>query len=146
MSLNVRVSSDSRALVMTWAEIFGLRHMAYEFGKLPYHGSTDCSGLAKAAWAKAGVVLPHNTVEMSKLTGMVEPNTDNLSKLKGGDLIYYRGEVSDPSDFPGHVAVYLFRLNNLLVVAQATNTELGTEVIKHDKYEEPVGLGFIGHN
>ncbi|HEY9712837.1 MAG TPA: C40 family peptidase, partial [Chroococcales cyanobacterium] len=59
----------------------------------------DCSGLAKYAWAKAGVDLPHNAAMMYNDTAQVDHVP--LSQLKPGDLLFYNdgGRIH-------HVAIY----------------------------------------
>jgi cell wall-associated NlpC family hydrolase len=54
----------------------------------------DCSGLAMAAWASAGVTIPRDTYEQWAALPHI-----SMSSLQPGDLIYYNGE--------GHVAMYV---------------------------------------
>ncbi|HEX4833713.1 MAG TPA: NlpC/P60 family protein [Trebonia sp.] len=78
--------------------------VAYEFAQIgcPYvWGATgpcgsgfDCSGLAMAAWAHAGVSIPRDTYEQWAALPHI-----SMSDLEPGDLIYYDGE--------GHVAMYV---------------------------------------
>ncbi len=63
-------------------------------GTGPCDSGYDCSGLAQAAWAAAGVSIPRTTYEdWSSLPHV------SLSSLEPGDLILYDGE--------GHVAIYV---------------------------------------
>jgi peptidoglycan DL-endopeptidase CwlO len=63
-------------------------------GTGPCHLGFDCSGLAQAAWAFAGVAIPRDSYEQwAEL-----PHID-LSALEPGDLLIYNGE--------GHVAIYV---------------------------------------
>jgi peptidoglycan DL-endopeptidase CwlO len=63
-------------------------------GTGPCNSGYDCSGLAQAAWAAAGVSIPRTTYEdWSSLPHV------SLSSLEPGDLILYDGE--------GHVAMYV---------------------------------------
>ena len=55
--------------------------------------SYDCSGLTKAAWAKAGVSLDHYTLDQWK-------HTTHVSTPAVGDLVFYFSDVH-------HVAVYV---------------------------------------
>ncbi|MET8281299.1 NlpC/P60 family protein [Micromonospora sp. NPDC005174] len=57
--------------------------------------SYDCSGLMLAAWAKAGVSLPHNAAAQSRVTR-------NVSKgdLRPGDLVFYYSDIH-------HVGMYV---------------------------------------
>ena len=78
--------------------------VAFAYGQLgcPYvYGGTgpcprgyDCSGLAQAAWAAAGVAIPRDSYE--QWAGL--PHV-SLSALEPGDLLIYNGE--------GHVAIYV---------------------------------------
>ena len=54
----------------------------------------DCSGLAQAAWASAGVAIPRDSYE--QWAGL--PHV-SLSAIEPGDLLIYNGE--------GHVAIYV---------------------------------------
>lgn len=63
-------------------------------GTGPCSSGYDCSGLAQAAWAAAGVSIPRTTYEdWSSLPHV------SMSSLEPGDLILYNGE--------GHVAIYV---------------------------------------
>jgi cell wall-associated NlpC family hydrolase len=78
--------------------------VAYEYAQLGcyyVYGGTgpckygfDCSGLAQAAWASAGVSIPRDTYEQYAALPHI-----SLSALEPGDLIYYNG-IS-------HVAMYV---------------------------------------
>ena len=57
-------------------------------------GSYDCSGLAQAAWAAAGVTIPRDTYEQWAALPHIA-----TSAIQPGDLLYYDGE--------GHVAMYV---------------------------------------
>ncbi len=63
-------------------------------GTGPCHMGFDCSGLAQAAWAAAGVQIPRDSYE--QWAGL--PHVP-LSSLEPGDLLVYNGE--------GHVAIYV---------------------------------------
>ena len=54
----------------------------------------DCSGLAQAAWAAAGVAIPRDSYEQWASLPHI-----SLSALEPGDLLIYNGE--------GHVAIYV---------------------------------------
>jgi cell wall-associated NlpC family hydrolase len=63
-------------------------------GTGPCNSGYDCSGLAQAAWAAAGVSIPRTTyADWSSLPHV------SMSSLEPGDLILYDGE--------GHVAIYV---------------------------------------
>jgi cell wall-associated NlpC family hydrolase len=78
------------------------RAIAFAFAQLgkPYQwgatgpGSFDCSGLAQAAWAAAGVSIPRDTYEQWAALPHIA-----ASALQPGDLLYYDGV--------GHVAIYV---------------------------------------
>jgi peptidoglycan DL-endopeptidase CwlO len=57
-------------------------------------GSYDCSGLAQAAWAAAGVAIPRDTYEQWAALPHI-----SSSAIQPGDLLYYDGV--------GHVAMYV---------------------------------------
>ena len=57
-------------------------------------GSYDCSGLAQAAWAAAGVSIPRDTYEQWAALPHIA-----ASAIQPGDLLYYDGV--------GHVAIYV---------------------------------------
>jgi peptidoglycan DL-endopeptidase CwlO len=57
-------------------------------------GSYDCSGLAQAAWAAAGVSIPRDTYEQWAALPHIA-----ASAIQPGDLLYYDGI--------GHVAIYV---------------------------------------
>lgn len=54
----------------------------------------DCSGLTSAAWAEAGVSLPHNAAQQRNVVPYIE-----RSALRPGDLVFYYSDLS-------HVAMY----------------------------------------
>ncbi|HME64315.1 MAG TPA: NlpC/P60 family protein [Streptosporangiaceae bacterium] len=78
------------------------RAVAFAYAQLgkPYQwGSTgpdsfDCSGLAQAAWAAAGVAIPRDTYEQWAALPHIAS-----SAIQPGDLLYYDGI--------GHVAIYV---------------------------------------
>ena len=78
------------------------RAVAFAYAQLgkPYQwGATgpdsfDCSGLAQAAWAAAGVAIPRDTYEQWAALPHI-----SSSAIQPGDLLYYDGV--------GHVAIYV---------------------------------------
>ena len=56
--------------------------------------SFDCSGLAQAAWASAGVAIPRTTYEQWAALPHI-----STSALEPGDLLYFDGI--------GHVVIYV---------------------------------------
>lgn len=63
--------------------------------------SFDCSGLTMAAWASAGVALPHLAAAQTRY-GTAEPS--NLSQAMGGDLVMIPGSDGTAAN-PGHVGM-----------------------------------------
>lgn len=55
----------------------------------------DCSGLTRAAWRAAGVVLPRTTWEQIEAAPRI-----STKRLRPGDLIFYYGDIS-------HVGIYI---------------------------------------
>jgi peptidoglycan DL-endopeptidase CwlO len=80
----------------------GGKAVAFAYAQLgkPYQwgatgpGSFDCSGLAQAAWAPAGVAIPRTTYEQWAALPHI-----STSALEPGDLLYFDGI--------GHVAIYV---------------------------------------
>ncbi|MBM0237227.1 C40 family peptidase [Micromonospora sp. ATA32] len=58
-------------------------------------GSYDCSGLMLAAWAKAGVSLPHSARQQRQVTARV-----SRGELRPGDLVFYYSDLH-------HVGMYV---------------------------------------
>jgi peptidoglycan DL-endopeptidase CwlO len=63
-------------------------------GTGPCNLGYDCSGLAQAAWAAAGVSIPRDSYEQWAALPHV-----SVSEIEPGDLLIYNGE--------GHVAIYV---------------------------------------
>ncbi|MFG1816055.1 NlpC/P60 family protein [Kribbella sp. NPDC049174] len=61
----------------------------------------DCSGLTQAAWAKAGVYLPHYSVAQYEQVRHIDED-----ELRPGDLIFWSTDPDDPGTIH-HVALYL---------------------------------------
>jgi cell wall-associated NlpC family hydrolase len=66
---------------------------AYQFGAAG-PDAYDCSGLTSAAWAEAGVNLPHQSGQQRDTVAYIE-----RSELIPGDLVFYYSDLS-------HVALY----------------------------------------
>ena len=64
-------------------------------------GSYDCSGLTMAAWAAAGVALPHWT---GAQVHAGTPAATDLSTAVAGDLVFIPGSDGTPAR-PGHVGI-----------------------------------------
>jgi cell wall-associated NlpC family hydrolase len=62
----------------------------------------DCSGLTMAAWAAAGVPLPHYTVTQAQMGTPVAAR----SLLQPGDLVFIPGS-DGTMQAPGHVGMYV---------------------------------------
>jgi|ThiBio_1000_plan_1041568.scaffolds.fasta_scaffold00444_6 hypothetical protein len=61
----------------------------------------DCSGLTMAAWAAAGVALPHNAATQ---VGSGTPEPTNLTQAVSGDLVMIPGSDGTAQN-PGHVGM-----------------------------------------
>jgi peptidoglycan DL-endopeptidase CwlO len=109
--LRVRLLGDQAAPVSTGnagacppydpggAAGIAIRFACAQMGKAYSYGASgpnsyDCSGLTSAAWAEAGVSLPHNAAAQRDAVGYVE-----RSDLQPGDLVFYYSGLS-------HVALY----------------------------------------
>jgi cell wall-associated NlpC family hydrolase len=93
------------------------RAVAFAYAQLgkPYQwgatgpGSYDCSGLAQAAWAAAGITIPRDTFEQWAALPHIA-----LSTIQPGDLLYFDGI--------GHVAIYVG--NNEIIDAPQTGMDV----------------------
>jgi cell wall-associated NlpC family hydrolase len=56
----------------------------------------DCSGLTMAAWAEAGVSLPHNAAAQRDVVSYVD-----RSDLRPGDLVFYYSDLSHMGMYVG---------------------------------------------
>ena len=63
--------------------------------------SFDCSGLTMAAWAAAGVAVPHNAAAQ---VGSGSPEPTNLTQAVSGDLVMIPGSDGTAAN-PGHVGM-----------------------------------------
>jgi len=70
-------------------------------------GAYDCSGLTMAAWAIAGVALPHFTGAQVSV-GIPEPT--KLSSASAGDLVFIPGTDGTPAN-PGHEGMVVGSVN-----------------------------------
>jgi peptidoglycan DL-endopeptidase CwlO len=84
--------SQANAAVAFAYHQLGCRYVYGATGPCPQ--GYDCSGLAQAAWAAAGVSIPRDTYEQWAALPHVP-----LSDLQVGDLIYFNGE--------SHVGIYV---------------------------------------
>jgi cell wall-associated NlpC family hydrolase len=73
---------------------YGQLGKAYQWAGAGPHGF-DCSGLTKAAWAAAGVALPHNSRRQWEAVRRI-----GRAGLRAGDLVFYYPDIH-------HVALYL---------------------------------------
>ena len=84
----------------------------------------DCSGLTMAAWASAGVSLPHSAAEQYNYGTHVSYN-----QLEPGDLMFFYTPI-------GHVTIYI---GNGLMVSAPTEGE-NVSVVRADEF----GSDFVG--
>jgi cell wall-associated NlpC family hydrolase len=75
----------------------------------------DCSGLTMAAWAAAGVPLPHLATTQA---GYGTPEPTDLSHASSGDLVMIPGSDGTPAA-PGHVGMIVGRAHGHLYLIQA---------------------------
>lgn len=90
-------------------------------GTGPCADGFDCSGLAQAAWASAGVAIPRTTYEDWDSLPSI-----SMSSLEPGDLILYDGE--------GHVAIYVG--NGMIVDAPHTGADVEEISMNESWYAE----------
>lgn len=101
----------------------------YVFGAAgPY--AYDCSGLTMAAWARAGVALPHSTLDQAR-AGTQTTRAD----LVPGDLVLVPGDDGSLGA-PGHVGMYL----GSGLVLNAADERIGIRVQPYDDFVR-VGRG-----
>lgn len=91
-------------------------HYMYHWGSAG-PSEFDCSGFTMAAWASAGVSLPHNAASQYSKTRHI-----SRSQLQPGDLVFYNGL--------GHVAIYVG--NNTVIHAPHTGTWVQAAAINMD--------------
>jgi len=90
-------------------------------GTGPCSAGFDCSGLAQAAWASAGISIPRTTYDDWAQLAHI-----SLSALEPGDLILYDGE--------GHVAVYMG--NGMIVDAPHSGANVEEIPMNEDWYAQ----------
>ncbi len=100
-------------------------------------GAFDCSGLTMAAWATAGIPLPHNSVaQFSEGTPVGSP-----ALMSPGDLVFTPG-TDGTLAAPGHVGMYV---GDGLVI-NAADTRLGLIVQTYANFvRSSGGLSGIRH-
>jgi cell wall-associated NlpC family hydrolase len=84
----------------------------------------DCSGLMLAAWARAGVALPHSA-HLQALRGTPVPA--DLSLAVGGDLVFIAG-ADGTAAAPGHVGMVLGRARGRVYLIQAPQDDIPVEI------------------
>jgi cell wall-associated NlpC family hydrolase len=96
----------------------------------------DCSGLTMAAWASAGVALPHWTVTQSQAGTPV-----TVDSAVGGDLVFIPGSDGTPQA-PGHVGMvvgYVARANGThLYLVQASTDGVPVELTEVSRWSGQV--------
>jgi cell wall-associated NlpC family hydrolase len=84
----------------------------------------DCSGLVMAAWARAGVALPHSA-HLQALRGTPVP--PDLSGAVGGDLVFIPG-ADGTAAAPGHVGMVVGRTGGRVYLIQAPQDGIPVEI------------------
>ena len=84
-------------------------------------GSYDCSGLAQAAWAAAGIAIPRDTYEQWAALPHI-----SSSAIQPGDLLYYDGI--------GHVAMYVG--NGYIIDAPQTGMDVQKVPMSYSWYAQ----------
>ena len=113
-------TGGGKAAAFTVAEAQAVCPYVYG-GTGPCADGFDCSGLAQAAWASAGVSIPRTTYEdWAQLPHI------SLTALEPGDLILYDGE--------GHVAVYVG--NGMIVDAPHSGADVEEISMNEDWYAQ----------
>ncbi len=82
--------------------------------------SYDCSGLTMAAWAKAGVSLPHNAKAQRAATPRI-----SRAELMPGDLVFYYSDLH-------HVAMYAGKYNGVDWIVHASRSGVPLQMRKMD--------------
>lgn len=82
--------------------------------------SYDCSGLTMAAWAQAGVKLPHN----AKAQRSAVPSVSR-SELRPGDLVFYYSDIH-------HVGMYAGYANGVHWIVHASRPGVPIQMRKMD--------------
>ncbi len=105
----------------------------------------DCSGLTMAAWAAAGVALPHFTGAQVSY-GTASPT--NLSQALGGDLVFIPGSLGTPTSprHVGMVAGYVDKPDGRhLYIVQAAETGVPIELTEATEWSgQIVAVRHIG--
>jgi Cell wall-associated hydrolases (invasion-associated proteins) len=119
--------------------VLAVRYALAQLGKPYLFGAAgpdayDCSGLTMAAWAAAGIALPHLAAAQVH-AGTPEPT--DLSQAVAGDLVFIPGSDGTPTN-PGHVGViagYLDRPDGRHVfLLQAAMTGLPVELTETSRW------------
>lgn len=78
-------------------------------------GSYDCSGLTQAAWASAGVSLPHNAAMQSGYGTRV-----SSSQLQPGDIVFFYSPISHNGIYIGKgLMIHAPRTGDVIKIASA---------------------------
>jgi cell wall-associated NlpC family hydrolase len=136
------ITTDDRRAVVAYA--LAQRGQPYLWlGAGP--GGFDCSGLVLSAWARAGVILPHNSGAQAKELQAVPYTKASKSKLQLGDVIFYYGSPRHPESIT-HCALYVGKnsLGLKQVVAAVDETH---GVMEHGMFWAlaPCAFGYVGH-
>lgn len=95
-------SGDAAAVAIAYARTkIGVPYLWGGTGTAAQDGRFDCSGLAQAAYAKAGIELPRVANDQYRTTG----NHPSWADLKPGDLVFF-GEKGNWRSIH-HVGIYI---------------------------------------
>ncbi len=103
----------------------------------------DCSGLAQAAYASAGIPIPRTT-ETQWADSTIYKVAPGISNLLPGDLVYFEGSDGSSSS-PGHVAIVssIDKGNNDVIVIDAYGSGYPIRY-DHFGYVNPGGNTVLG--
>lgn len=94
--------SAAAGTVVTFARAaVGIPYLWGGDGTQTSNGQFDCSGLTQAAYAIAGIQLPHNAAAQWYTGPHIPPD-----QLQPGDLLFYATNLNDPATIH-HVGIYI---------------------------------------
>jgi cell wall-associated NlpC family hydrolase len=104
-----------------------VRYALAQLGKPYAWGATgpdayDCSGLTMAAWAAAGIALPHHAADQAR-----HGTPTTLANAVAGDLIFIPGADGTPQN-PGHVGMIIGHAADHTYLIQAPTDGIPVEI------------------